>query len=313
LSTAPRSVTCFKSLAMIRYKYISGFCVSLFFLTSVASVDAQRKVIIDVDTGNEVDDLFALARILLEPTINVTALNATHWQTSHWSVQKSMENSHRLNQQLLGEMNLYVPTNRGASARMYDWGDRAQHSAAAYEIIEQAKANDHIDILVLGALTNVASAVYISPEIASKIEVYWLGTTIDFETGVLKRNDFNPMMDPYAVDYLLDSQVTMHILPVSVASAMQIDFDQMNSTIGSHFLGQHLMKRWIDHIDGARRKRVLWDLALIAIFIDPDMATTRSIKTSRDSGNRIISFYDSIDADAIYRDFYKTLLAFKRE
>ena len=56
----------------------------------------KTKIIVDADTGNEVDDLYALVRILLEPTVEVTALNAAHWQTSHWSIDNAMENSHRL-------------------------------------------------------------------------------------------------------------------------------------------------------------------------------------------------------------------------
>lgn len=279
----------------------------------VFQVEAQKSIIVDADTGNEVDDIFALARILLEPTVKVTSLNAAHWQTSHWSIAKSMENSHRLNQQLLGEMNLSITTKRGALARMYDWGDRAQHSAATYEIIKQAKENEKLTILVLGALTNVASAVFIEPNIADKLEIYWLGTTMNFETGVLKRNDFNPMMDQFALDYLLDSTAELNIMPISVAVDMEIDFDEINSEIGDHFLGQFLMKRWADHIDGSRRNRILWDLALITAFIKPELATTSAITTSKDSGNRRITFYDSINAKAIYTDFYKTLLAFKKE
>lgn len=283
----------------------------LFFYS--LNILAQRNVIVDADTGNEVDDFYALARIFLEPTVNITALNAAHWQTSQWAITNTMENSHRLNQQLLGEMGLAIKTNRGAMARMYDWGDRAQHSAAANEIIKQASENEKVTVIVLGALTNVASAIFIESSIAEKLEIYWLGTTMDFETGVLKRNDFNPMMDQYALDFLLESKANMHIVPLNVAVNMEIDFDEINTKIGDHFLGKFLMKRWIDHIDGSRRNRILWDLALISAFINPEMATTKIITTSKDSGNRPITFYDSIDTKAIYEDFYKTILAFKKE
>ncbi|WP_350288425.1 nucleoside hydrolase [uncultured Croceitalea sp.] len=288
-----------------------GTILALFFYS--LSLLAQRNVIVDADTGNEVDDFYALARIFLEPTVNVTALNAAHWQTSQWAIANTMENSHRLNQQLLGEIGLAIKTNRGAMTRMYDWGDRAQHSAAAYEIIKQASENEKVTVIVLGALTNVASAVFIKPAVAEKLEVYWLGTTMDFETGVLKRNDFNPMMDQYALDFLLESKANMHIMPLNVAVHMEIDFDKINTKIGNHFLGKFLMKRWIDHIDGSRRNRILWDLALISAFINPEMATTKIITTSKDSGNRPITFYDSIDTEAIYEDFYKTIFAFKKE
>lgn len=297
---------------MLSKKYIRCYLVLILFFL-ISTLFAQKNVIVDADTGNEVDDFYALARIFLEPSVNVIALNAAHWQTSQWAIANTMENSHRLNQQLLGEMGLAIKTNRGAMARMYDWGDRAQHSAAAYEIIKQAKKNEKLTIIVLGALTNVASAIYIDPSISDKLDIYWLGTTMDFENGVLKRNDFNPMMDQYALDFLLESTVNLNIIPINVAVNMEIDFDEINTKIGNHFLGKFLMQRWINHIDGERRKRVLWDLALIAAYIKPELVTTKVITTSRDSGNRQITFYDSIDTEAIYIDFYKTILAFKKE
>jgi inosine-uridine nucleoside N-ribohydrolase len=282
------------------------------FITSIGL--AQKQIIVDADTGNEVDDLYALVRILMEPSVEVIALNAAHWQTAHWAIENTMENSHRLNQQLLGEMGLSVKTNRGGAARMYDWGDRAQHSAATYEIIKQAKAQPagtRLPILVLGALTNVSSALFLEPSISSSIEVFWLGTTMDFDTKILKRNDFNCAMDQYALDYILESSVPMNIMPVSVASAMEIDYETISGKIGNHYLGDYLIKRWDDHLDGGRRNRVLWDLALVTSFIKPSLATLVPVQTSRDSGNRTINFYSSINSKDIYEDFYKNLLGFK--
>jgi len=287
------------------------FLFALLFMAPI--IGQQRQIIVDADTGNEVDDLYALVRILLEPSVKVTALNAAHWQTSHWAVEESMENSHRLNQQLLGELGLPTKTFRGAPGRMYDWGDRAQHSAAAYEIIRQAKEKDEVTILVLGALTNVASAVFIEPGIATKLKVFWLGTTFDFDSITLKRNDFNPMMDPFALDYLLDSQVDLSIMPVNVAVAMEIPYHELSNAIGDYDIGKFLLKRWDDHLDGSRKSRVLWDLALVAAYIHPELAEKQRITTSRDSGNRSITFYKRIDADAIYQDFYETLLTFEKE
>ncbi|MEM1128850.1 MAG: nucleoside hydrolase, partial [Bacteroidota bacterium] len=157
--------------------------LALLLLTAgLALAQAPRPVILDADTGNEIDDLYALARALVEPSWEVLALNAAQWQASHWAVPETMENSHRLNQVMVGYTGVDVPTLRGGATRMYDWGDQAQHSAAAYEIIRRARAlpeGDSLTVVVLGALTNVASAVYIDPSVASKLAVYWLGSTYD--------------------------------------------------------------------------------------------------------------------------------------
>ncbi|MEO0468701.1 MAG: nucleoside hydrolase, partial [Bacteroidota bacterium] len=134
------------------------FAILLLFIGCYNSAFSQGKlkVILDADTGNEVDDLFAVVRVLLEPSWEVTALNATHWQTSQWAIEQTMENSYRLNAVLAGYLQHDVKQRRGGVARMFDWGDKAQHSAAAYEIIKQAQAlpaDEKLTVIALGALT----------------------------------------------------------------------------------------------------------------------------------------------------------------
>ncbi|MEO0526917.1 MAG: nucleoside hydrolase [Bacteroidota bacterium] len=297
---------------------LRAFILTTLFLSfSNFEVDAQdhASIILDADTGNEVDDFYALARILLEPKVNVTAVNATHWQTSHWAVEKSMENSHRLNQQLLGEMGIKIKTNRGGASRMYDWGDRAQHSAAAYEIIEQAKdlkEGQKLTIMAFGALTNVASAVYIAPSIASKLKLYWLGTTYDFEKGILNKNDFNCMMDPFAINFLLFSKAELHIMPVNTAASLVFEMETVKTIFKTHSLGNFLLNRWNTHLDGSRANRVIWDLALVNAYINPKWVEQVEIITSKDNGDRKVFYYKSIDADAMREDFFDKILAFKR-
>ncbi len=277
---------------------------------------AQSKttVLLDADTANEVDDLFALSRILMDSSVSVLALNAAQWQNSHWSTPKSMEDSHRLNQMLLGTMGLSVKTNRGAMARMYDWGNRAQYSAAANEIIDQAnrmKDGERLNLIALGALTNVASAVFMEPEIAEKIRLYWLGSSYDFEKGVLGRNDFNCAMDQYALTHLLFSEVEMHVIPVNVASKMTFDYDTTKARLKGQKLGDFLLKIWDDHVDGGRAVRTIWDLAIIDAFLHPEWATEITIMTSKDNGGREIFYYKDIDADKMLEDFFDKINAYK--
>lgn len=278
-----------------------------------SGIPAQSKipVIIDADTGNEVDDLYALARALIEPSWDILALNATHWQTAHWSIPKTMENSHRLNQVLTAELNTPVLLRRGAMARMFDWGDLAQHSAAAYEIIKQAKQmpeGQKLTVIALGALTNVASAIYIDPSITSKINLYWLGTTYDFEQGIQKQLDFNCMMDIRALDVVLQSDTEFHILPVSVASAMTFKYDETIAAFDeSSTLQNFLLERWYNHLDTGRKKRTIWDLALIQWVIHPEMVEEVTIRTSKEHGDRAVFYCKSIDAEKMKEEFFKTL------
>ena len=290
--------------------YLSMWLLSfiLIFVTFHAFSQNKIPVILDADTGNEVDDLYAISRALMEPSWDILALNATQWQTSHWTIPESMENSHRLNQVLLGYLDLSIKTRRGGAARMYDWGDKAQHSAAAYEIIKQArnmKENQKLNVIALGALTNVASAIYIDPSIESRIRLYWLGTSYDFDKDILSITDFNSMMDIQAVNILLNSEVEMHIMPNSTSVNMELTYEETENNLrGIHPLGDYLCDRWYQHLDGSRKKRVIWDLALIEAIIYPEWAEKVIIHTSKDNGDREINFYNTIDHYKMKEEFF---------
>jgi inosine-uridine nucleoside N-ribohydrolase len=274
----------------------------------------SKTIILDADTANEVDDLYAVVAALIEPSWNIKALNATHWQTSHWASPNSMEDSHRLNQLLTGHLQMQVPTKRGGAARMYDWGDQAQHSAAAYEIIKQAhemENGERLTVIALGALTNVASALFIDSTIASKINLFWLGTSYDFETGVMGTVDFNCIMDTQALHYLLNSEVPMTVIPVNVAYDMQFDYaDTFTRLKGTHPLGDFLVDRWTNHIDGSRQNRAIWDLALIYAMTDPQWISTTNVKTSKDYGDKEITYISKIDGEQMYQAFFERFNAY---
>lgn len=281
---------------------------------SLAQQQNKRSIILDADTGNEVDDYYALARAFVEPSWDIICLNAAQWQASQWAIPNTMENSHRLNQVILGEMGLNIKTRRGGVDRMFDWGDMVQHSAAAYEIIKEAKslpANEKLTIIALGALTNVASAIYIEPTIAPRIKLYWLGTTYDFEKGILKRQDFNCMMDQQALEVLLMSEAEMHVMPVSVAVQMQFGYEETVDKLPEKSnLSKLLLDRWYEHLDGGRKERIIWDLALIQAIIFPDWAEQEVITTSKDNGERQIHYFSSIAAEKMKEEFYQAMNKF---
>ena len=77
-------------------------CLLLLFMTLFAMFAREPgSVIPNADTGNEVDDLHAIIRALIEPPLDVFALNATQWQSSRRAADRTMEERHRLNQVLL--------------------------------------------------------------------------------------------------------------------------------------------------------------------------------------------------------------------
>lgn len=293
---------------------LTSFLLS-FPVNGLAQPQSKTAIMLDADTGNEVDDYYALARALVEPAWEIICLNATQWQASQWAIPHTMENSHRLNQVLLGEMGMDIKTRRGGVDRMFDWGDMAQHSAAAYEIIKQTQAlaeGEKLSLIALGALTNVASAIYIDSRVASKIRLYWLGTSYDFDQGILKRQDFNCMMDQQALEVVLMSDAEMHVVPMNVAVQMKFSYAETREQLPQEStLSKLLLDRWFQHLDGGRKERIIWDLALVQAMIFPEWTQQEVITTSKDHGARPIHYFSAIEAEKMKAEFFKAMNAFQ--
>jgi purine nucleosidase len=282
-------------------------------LAQPAATEPRVRVLIDADTANEVDDLYAIARGLIEPSWEVVGLNATQWQSSQWATPQTMEDSQRLNEMLLAHLNLWeqVPAHRGAEGRLYDWGNQARTSAASNAIIREAHRSTpgKLHVVALGALTNVATALLDDPSIISRIAIYWLGSSYDFTRGTMTTTDFNAVMDVQATDIVLRSGVELHIMPMDVAVAMKMDWaDTAPRFRGRHVFLDFLLDRWWLHHDGSRARRTIWDLALIQAMLHPDMTESVTVRTSTERGEREVRLYRRIDADRMREEFFTSVL-----
>ncbi len=284
-----------------------------FFSSSLFSAE-KVKLYIDADTANEVDDLYAIVRALIEPSFDIVGLGSAQWQVSHWSSPTSLEDSQRLNEVLLAFLQRKdIPAPRGAAARLFDWGaDRAQHSAAAYHIINEAhKMPEHekLTVVTLGALTNVASAIMIDPAIIPKIKLYMLGTTFDFDNAIWRKRDFNVVMDIQAINEILDAEgLEMHVMPGNVAAAMTFDLQRCeNEFAGKNDLTTFLYMRWVNHMDGGRYQRTIWDLAVISAMLFPDWAEEVQVQGPPENGSRPVYVYKSVHAKKMIDEFYSSV------
>lgn len=289
----------------------------LLILPLLLSGQQKRKVFLDADTANEIDDLFAVCRALIEPTWEITTLSAAHWQTSLWDEPQTMELSYRINSVLLGHLDMSVKTRRGGIGRMFDWGDQARHSAATYEMIKQAKAmppGEKLTVVSLGALTNLASAIFIDPSIQPKIVSYSFGTGYDEAEDMITITDFNCMMDMQALFYLFNSEVEMHIMSKQLGGLMQFEYAECEEQLrGIHPLGDYLVDRWYNHLDGLRKRRAIWDLSLIGGMIDQMNSKEIEVVTPKNMGSRKVYYYSEIDSEGIMDDFFESLKSYLQE
>jgi purine nucleosidase len=288
----------------------------LLVLVSITTLGATAptRILIDADTANEVDDAFAIVRAIIEPSFKIVGLNSTQWQVSHYATPETLIDSQRMNTAILDLLNRRdIPHPHGAYRRLHDWGaDVAQHSAAAYHIIKEAHATpqgEKLIVAVLGAQTNLASALLIDPSIAPKLSVHLLGTSYDFEQKIWRKRDFNCVMDIQAIEVVLDQpDLDLHVIPVNVASAMKFGREEMDTQLkDKHPVADYLRRVWLGHNDGSRTSRTIWDLAVITCLIDPSMGEVVTVARPPENGGAPISVYRSVDGAAIRAEFYETL------
>ena len=272
--------------------------------TAPASAQAPRDVFLDADTANEVDDLYAIVRAFAEPGWRIPVLASAQWQASQWATAETAEVSYRLNRYLAAHLGAGDSTAvvRGAHRRMYDWGHLAVHSHASDALLANAadrSARDPLTVVALGALTNVASALYIDPTLAERIELYWLGSTYDFAADRRGLTDFNAVMDPQAAHLVLEHPtLRTHVLPVSEVGEHRVRYGDVEAALGGKGpLADVLLRRWRDHVDGSVGERVLWDVALVELLSDPSLATEVS---APDYGGARVTAYRAIDGERLF-------------
>lgn len=295
-----------------RFKVI--FIAFLLAPAYLGTAQDKASVLIDADTGNEVDDLYAIVRCLIDSSFNIVGLSSAQWQASHWAVPNTLENSHRLNLEILSYLKMdHIPHPRGAADRLYDWGDDvAQHSAAAYHIINEANRvppGEKLTVVVLGASTNLASAILIDPSIISKIRVYLLGTTLDMEKMIWKKEEFNCMMDIHAINVILDAEeLETHIMPINILFGFSFKMEETRKELeGKHPLTDFLYQRWVNHIGGAKHSRIVWDLALVECLIHPEYGHEILVDAPPENKSRKVFVYTSIDEAKMKADFFSSL------
>ena len=158
------------------------------------------RMVLDTDTYNEIDDQFAVVYALRSPEkLTVEALYAAPFTNSRSTgPADGMEKSYEEIVRLLDRLHLSPDgfVFRGSTAYL---DGQPERSPAALDLVQRAMAapdDDPLYVVAIGAITNVAAALLIEPEIVRKIVVVWLGG--------------NPHALPHTVEFNLMQDVPPH-------------------------------------------------------------------------------------------------------
>jgi purine nucleosidase len=243
------------------------------------------RMVLDTDTYNEIDDQFAVAYAMCSPEkLTVEAIYAAPFLNERSTgpgdgMAKSYDEILRLLERLhrAPAGGVY----RGSTAYL---GNQPERSPAALDLVARAMAapdDDPLYVVAIGAITNIASAMLIEPEIIRKIVVVWLGGN---PHALPHTTEFNLMQDVPAARLIFDSGVPfVHMPCLGVASHLLTTKAELAETLAGcnaicDFLYQRFCEYNADHFAWGKE---IWDVATIAYLLDERWTPSRLVPSPR--------------------------------
>ena len=232
-------------------------------------------LVLDTDAYNEIDDQFAISYALhASEKINLLALYAAPFHNERSTgPADGMERSYQEILKLLRLSGMERPVLRGSAA--YLAGEKTPcPSDAAEDLCRRAMEytpERPLYVAAIGAITNVASALLMRPEIADRMVLVWLGgNALHWPDN----REFNMYQDVAAGRIVFGCGAALVQLPCAgVVSGFTVSEPEFKD----YFLGKNELCDYLAHyaIEEGRRwaqaetwSRVIWDVTAVAWLLD---------------------------------------------
>lgn len=287
---------------------------------SAGPAGPTMRMVIDADTANEIDDYFAIVRVLVAPEVTVEGLTAASFRAGP-AGESPVQLSHRANREILREMGLgdAIPVACGVDGAMPDAATPLD-SPAARHIIRRAhagSADNPLWVVSLGQCTNVASALLLDPTIAPKVRVAFIDG--DFRDGRWGPGIYNWKNDLAAVQSLCASRVEYYHMPArSVSGTLKMQKgDALARLRGRAGIHDYLRRLWEGHRAAERPVWTMWDVALVEALLRPSLARLERVgapivhsvdRVEQHPANpRQVHVWTDIDEAGMLEDFWRAL------
>ena len=239
-----------------------------YLIPPVGIIDA----VLDTDAYNEIDDQFAIAYILKSPErVNIKAIYAAPFSNpkSGYNAGKGMELSYNEIERILSITGDSLPVFRGSEHFLKDEKIPAL-SDAAYDLAKRAmeySKEKPLYVVAIGAITNIASAILINPEITERVVVIWLG---GHARHFADTKEFNMYQDIASSRVVMGSGVPFVQLPcMGVVSEFRLSHAEIEKwllvkTPLSDYLGRCAIKEAESYAKGRPWTRIIWDVCAVA-------------------------------------------------
>lgn len=281
----------------------------------------KKKIILDTDTYNEIDDQYALAYAMLSPDkIELLSVNAAPFSHKNTTAAQGMELSYneifRIMNLTNPELAKKIPVYRG-SDRFMTRKDEYVESEACDNIINTVMNSEElVYIVAIGAITNVASAIVKCPEIAKKTVLVWLGG------HALERPDtkeYNLRQDIPGTQAVFDSGIPIYQIPCDgVCSQFITTVPELNYYLRDK---NELCNYLVDITANYTTKpygwsKVIWDVTAIGAFTVPEASevviiprpyVTSDCRYAFDASREPYMYVRKIRRDPLYADLFTKL------
>lgn len=296
------------------------------FFQRLSKPEGKIDVVLDTDTYNEVDDQFALAYMLCrKDRINLKAICAAPFHNAKSDnpadgMEKSFQEIHHI-LSLMGKEEYAGLVYRGSTEWLPD-EETPVHSEAADKLAELSygySPEKPLYIVAIGAITNVASALLIKPEIADRIVIVWLGGNAH---NWPDNKEFNCSQDVAAARVVFGCGAAVVQLPCAgVVSGFKTTAGELEMFLrGKNKLCDYLVD--IVERDGAAESqyktwsRIIWDVTAAGWLLEEDFMRDKLVPApipqydhhySFDPDRHFIRYVYWINRDALFEDLFEKL------
>ncbi len=283
------------------------------YQSRLALPTGKRRVVIDTDCANEIDDQFALAWALrLTESMMVEAVYAEPFSFAHRrnAYPQAPQDAAPYNPPQVGMARSYdeiIQVYRllglpwqgrvfaGSASYLSDPATSVQ-SDAAHHLVATARAcpgDQPLYVLALGCVTNIASALLLAPDIVDRIVVVW---TSGFPSHAPHINhSFNLEQDLWASQLLLNSGVPLVYLPgYHVGAQLRLSLAEMERYVNGHSaMGNYLHQLFTNNplwpllginpqtAHQQAHSWVIWDIICVAWLHQANWVPSELVRTPR--------------------------------
>ena len=285
-------------------------------------------VVIDTDTYNEIDDQFALAYLIKsDEKLDLKAIYAApFFNDKSTGPADGMERSYQEIMKILTLMereDLKDMVYRGSTQYLSSETEPVI-SDAAKNLAERAMEYTEekpLYVVAIGAITNVASALLINPEIKNRIVLVWLGGNAHHWHD---NKEFNLMQDVAAARVVFGCGVPLVQLP---CLGVVTEFRTSGPELEYHLRGKNKLCNYL--VDNTTEEaircggnsawtRVIWDVTAVGWLLDENELFMQDylihspipeydLYYSYDDRRHFMKYVYNVERDLLFEDLFKKL------